>query len=264
MSAIVWDEISARTYETGLDRGVLYPPDAPAVPWNGLVEVEEKFDHEVDPVYYDGQKINDLVNPGDFAANVKAVTFPDAFSELEGFAEVNPGMLLGNQKPTPFGLSFRTLIGDTNGETAGYKLHIVYNATAVPADRTRSTLTDAPSVTPFEWDITAVPEEVPGYRPTAHIVINSSQFDSEFLELIEDMLYGTEDTDPELIPMAELIIFLLSWFSVVVVDNGDGTWTAYSSRPEGDNPITFPADGEFAISEVNGVYLDADTYEIHS
>lgn len=262
MSALVWDSAEAREYESGLDRGVLYPPSAAAVPWNGLTSVVEKFDQSRKPIYWDGRKINDLIVLGDFEASMKAVTFPDAFSELEGVVQANPGMYLGNQKPKSFGLSYRTRIGNSIDDQLGYKIHILYNVIAMPKDRTFSTMTDAPSITEFEWDISAVPEEILGFRPTAHIIIDSTDTDPDLLVLLEGLLYGTDTTDPVLIPMAELLIYLLSWFSVVIVDNGDGTWTAYSSSP--DLPIVDNGDGTFDISAVFGTFLDADTYEISS
>lgn len=265
MAVLVWDDVADREFETGLDRGVLYPPEAPAVPWNGLTSIMEKFEQQRQPIYFDGMKINDLITLGDFEGTMKAVTYPDEFTELEGMSQANPGMFLGNQRPEIFGLSYRTLVGNAvDGETAAYKIHILYNVTAVPADRTWATLTDSPTLVEFEWDISAVPEEVTGFRPTAHIVINSKDFDPDLLSLLEDILYGTETTDPGLIPMGDLLVYLLSWFGVIVVDNGDGTWTASSSQPVGSNPITFPSSGQFAISEVTGVYLNSDTYQISS
>jgi len=264
MSVLVWDSAEDREYESGVDRGVLYPPSAPAVPWNGLTSIVEKSDQQLKPIHWDGMKINDLVILGDFEASMKAITYPDEFSDLEGVVQVNPGMYITNQKPKSFGLSYRTKIGNSLDEDLGYKIHILYNVTAIPRDKAFETNTGSPSITEFEWDIFSVPEEVIGFRPTAHIIIDSTDIDPELLTLLENLLYGTEDTEAELIPMSELLIYLLSWFSVVVVDNGDGTWTAYSSLPEGENPITFPAAGEFAISEVFGEFLDAQTYEISS
>lgn len=265
MSALVWDEVVDRTFESGIDRGVLYPSNSPAVPWNGLTEVTEKPEEDVEKVYFDGMKINDLITLGDFQGSMKAVTFPDEFAILQGLSEPMLGMFLGNQRKNSFGLSYRTKIGSAqDGNNHGYKIHILYNVTAMPSDTTFATLTDSPSVTEFEWDILAVPEEIVGNRPTSHIIINSTSFDSDLLEFLEGILYGTEETDPELIPIADLVMFLISWLGVVVVDNGDGTWTAFSSRPEGENPITIMGDGTFSIYQVEGEFLDADTYRIHS
>lgn len=261
MSAIAWDQLSDRTYESGLDRGVIYPSSGSPVPWNGLTSIVEKTDGQNTPVYFDGRKINDLVNTGDYAAVLKAITYPDLVSKLEGMSEVTSGMFLGNQSPKSFGLTYRTKLGNAvDGDDAGYKINILYNVTAIPADRTFETRTTSPSPIEFEWDISTVPEEVSGYRPAAHVVINSNDFSSELLEVLEGMLYGTDDADPELLSLRDLIIFVLSWFNVLVVDNGDGTWTAYSSNP--DSPISFgPDDGEFAIDPVEVTYLDVNTYQ---
>lgn len=262
MSVIVWDELLDRTYESGLDRGVLYPPDASAVPWNGLTSIVEKNDSQKAPVYFDGKKINDLISVGDFEGTLKAITYPEAFTKLDGISKISDGLFLGSQTPKSFGLTYRTKIGNAvSGSDAGYKIHILYNVTAVSSDRTYETQTESPSNVDFEWDISAVPEEVSGYRPTAHIIINSNDFSSELLSVLEGMLYGTEDSAPELLSMIDLILFMLSWFNVIVIDNGDGTWTAYSSRPDGENPIDFPSDGQFAIDPVEVTYLDADTYQ---
>lgn len=259
MSTIVWDSAPDRLFDSGLDRGVLYPPSGPAVPWNGLTSIVEKFDEDRQPIYYDGRKINDLIVLGDFEATMRAVTFPKEFTELEGMSQAIPGMFLANQKPQTFGLTYRTKIGNAIGEDVGYKIHILYNITAVPSDRTYSTITDIPSITEFEWEITGIPEEVPGFRPTAHIIIDSTDLDPVLVAAIEDALYGTSSTDPMLLSVPELTLYLLSWAAVVLIDNGDGTYTAYSSQP---GVITFPSSGEFAIDPIPGAYLDADTYTI--
>lgn len=260
---MTWDEAEKRMYETGLDRGVLYIPDGPAVPWNGLTAIVEKFEQEKQSVYYDGMKINELVALGDFAATMKAVTYPDEFTEIEGMAAANPGMFLGNQSPKSFALSYRTKIGSAiEGHDAGYKIHILYNVTAIPSERTYASLTDQPTLVEFEWDITAIPEEVPGFRPTAHIIINSIDFDVTLLGLLEDMIYGKTGTPAYLLPMADLINYLNQYFRVRLVDNGDGTWSAFSSDPS--MPITFLDTDEFQITGLTGSYLDADTYIISS
>ena len=46
MPALVWDQVGERLYETGVDHGVLYIPDATGVyangvAWNGLTSVSE-------------------------------------------------------------------------------------------------------------------------------------------------------------------------------------------------------------------------------
>jgi hypothetical protein len=260
MPGIVWDKVGDRVYETGLDKGVLYLPDGSAVPWNGLTSIIEQFDKESSPVYYDGMKINDLVTLGDFAASMKAVTYPDEFLEFEGLASMRKGMFLGDQRPQTFGLCYRTQIGnDLEGDVTGYKIHIIYNVTAIPHEKTYASVTADPALVEFEWDITAVPEELPGFRPTAHIILDSRDFDPLLLEELEEMLYGASFAAASLIPMSDLIIYINEWFRVKIIDNGDGTWTAITVR---DSFINFGLDDYFEIIGVNAIYLDDVTFEV--
>lgn len=260
MATLAWDKVGSRVYETGLDRGVLYLPDGSAIPWNGLTSIIESFDKEVSPVYYDGMKINDLIVLGDFAATMKAVTYPEEFVELESLATSRRGIFFDDQPPQMFGLCYRTKIGnDLEGDEAGYKIHLIYNVIAVPNEKTYATTSVDPSLVEFEWNISAVPEEVPGFRPTAHIVIDSRSVDPWLLEDLEQMLYGSSHADAALIPMPDLVNYINTWYRLKIIDNGDGTWTAISKR---DSQIVIGFEDMVTIFEANAVYLDEDTYEI--
>lgn len=259
MTGLVWDKVGARVYETGLDKGVLYLPNGFAVPWNGLTSVIEKFDKDTTPIYYDGMKVNELVVLGDFNATMKAVTYPDEFVEIEGLAAPRRGAYFADQMPQTFGLCYRTQIGnDLQGDSVGYKIHIIYNVIAIPNDKTYASVTDDPSLVEFEWNISAVPEEFPGFRPTAHIVLDSTKLDPWLLEEIEVMLYGKVGANASLIPMPDLVKYITEWFRVKIIDNGDGTWTAISKR---DGYIFIDGD-LFTIVRINARYIDDDTYII--
>lgn len=261
MPVIVWDKTADRKYESGLDRGVLYLPNGAAVPWNGLVSIIESFDRETSPVYFDGMKISDLVTMGSFSASMTAVTYPDEFLELEGHAELRPGMLFGDQPPQSFGLCYRTKVGNPNSDEIHYKLHILYNLVAIPSDKAYASVSDDPSLVEFEWEITAVPEEVPGFRPTAHIIIDSSKFDPWLLSDLEERLYGSDREEAALLPMPMLVQFIEEWARVRIIDHGDGTWSAVTDRegfiffPESTNTL-------FQLVRVNARFIDDDTYEI--
>lgn len=260
MPEIVWDKVGDRVYETGLDRGVLYLPDGSAVPWNGLTSIIEHFDKTSSPVYYDGMKISDLVVLGDFAASMKAVTYPDEFLELESMVSQKRGVFYTDQPPHTFGLCYRTRVGnDLDGSNAGHKIHILYNVTAIPNDKTYATLTSDPSLVEFEWNITAIPEEVPGLRPTAHIVLDSRSVDPWLLEELEGMLYGNSSAFAALIPMEALVTYINEWYRVKIIDHGDGTWSAITQR---DGFINFGPDEYFSIVGVNAWYLDDYTFRI--
>lgn len=262
MAQLVWDRVGERTFESGLDRGVLYLPDGSAVPWNGLTDIIEKFDKDSSPVYYDGMKINELVTLGSFSATLRAITYPDEFTEFEGSAPLRRGVLFNDQPPQLFCLCYRTKVGDdVKGQDANYKLHIIYNLIAVPTDKSYSSISDDPSLVEFEWDISAIPEEVPGFAPTAHITLDSRNFDPFLLEDIEHILYGSVKGPAMLLSMQDFVTFINEWYRVKIIDNGDGTWTAVSDRP-GFIQFMTAAEDFFQIVNVNAVYLDDDTYEI--
>lgn len=269
MTQLVWDQVGSRTYESGLDRGVLYLSDGRAVPWNGLTAILEKRNVDISPTYYDGRKIQDRVVLGDFEATLKAVTYPDEFVEVEGLGEIRYGVYAADQGPQVFDLCYRTLIGnDLEGEQAGYKLHIIYNITAIPNGRAHATISANPSVVEFEWDISAVPDDTPGFRPTAHIILDSREMDPWLLEDIEEMLYGSEFTQPELMPLSELVTFMDEWYRWKVTDNGDGTYTLTSARDEqlvfsGTNLEIFQALGIYVIDHGDGTFTIQDTYDIN-
>lgn len=264
MAQLEWDKAGDRNFESGLDKSVLYLPDGSAVPWNGLTSVIEKFDKDVKPVYFDGKKINDLVTLGDFAATMQAITYPVEFEDLEGVGELRPGVKIADQPPKVFALCYRTQLGnDVDGQGSGYKIHILWNVTAIPNDRTYATMAADPSLTEFEWDLYAVPEDIDGFRPTAHFFIDSRDVDPLLLSDIETQLYGTVGADAALLPMADLMAYMASWYRIRIIDNGDGTWTADDNAHSGF--ISYLDGGTasiFQITSANAVFLDADTYQI--
>jgi hypothetical protein len=259
MPSIVWDDVGSKTYETGLDRGVLYLADGSAVPWNGLTSVVESFGKDITSVYYDGMKINDLVSLGEFSASMKAITYPDEFLEFEGIGELRNNIFIGDQKPKPFCLSYREKIGNDVNDELGYKIHLLYNVLAIPKDVTYATMSTSPSSVEFEWSITAIPQEVPGFAPTAHFVINTVDIDPWLWEDLQDILYGSETAFASLIPMADLVTFMQNWVRLKIIDNGDGTWTATANR---EGFISFPFTDQFQIDDANAVYTDNNTYII--
>jgi hypothetical protein len=256
MATLQWDQVGDRVYENGLDRGVLYLPDGSGVVWNGLTEVQQKFDQKTTPVYFDGRKINDLVTLGTFTASMKAITYPDEFVEVEGLAALRPGLYLGDQPLKTFGLCYRTHTGNDFDGIDGYKLHVVYNLTAIPSDTSYTSLSDSPELVEFEWDLTSIPADTPGFRETSHLIVDSRSVDPWLLADIEDILYGDSDADAALLPIDDLIAYLDEWFRLQIVDHGNGTWSAIEYK-EGTNIIFLP-DGEFEIINCNAIYTVED------
>lgn len=262
MTALVWDEIGKRVYETGISKGVFYAFNGAGTAWNGLTSVEESVSNEVQAVHFDGLKFNDLVTIGDYTAVMRAWTYPDEFLPYEGILEDQRGFYVTDQPISQFGLSYQTNIGnDIVGFELGYKIHILYNLTALPSQKLYQTMSLDTEPIEFEWTITAIPEYIENYRPTAHIVIDSRRIDPWLLEDLESIIYGDEDNDPYLPTLKGLATFLQKWQRLIITDHGDGTWSADSAR---DDQIIMLDDTTFEITADTAVYLDPETYNISS
>jgi len=214
MTQITWDQVGERTYETGVDHGVLYRQNGAGVynagyAWNGLTAVTESpTGAEATPQYADNIKYLNLVSAEEFGGTIEAFTYPDEFAECDGTATPSAGIAVGQQTRKVFGLSYRTLKGnDIEGTDHGYKLHLIYGALAAPSEKAYNTVNDAPEAITFSWEITTTPVEVPGLKPSASITIDSTQVDATALAQLEQVLYGTVGVDPRLPLPAEVIGF---------------------------------------------------------
>lgn len=211
---LVWDNVGEKFYETGVDRGVLYPMAegkySAGEAWNGLMSVDEKpSGAEPTALYANNKKYLELLSAEDFGMTIGAYTFPAGFRQCLGVKELAPGVYVGQQTHVPFGFSYRTMIGnDTKKNAYGYKIHIVYGATAKPSEKSNKTVNESPEAAEMSWECTTTPVEVPGCDPAAHIEIDSTTISVETLKAIEDMLYGTETTEPKL-PMPNELAALL-------------------------------------------------------
>lgn len=261
MATLEWDKLGERFFETGVSKAVLYKSDSFGIPWNGVTSVEEKENDSVEAVHFDGIKFNDIVTLGDFNATLKAFTYPEEFLQYEGLVEDQTGFYVYNQAKATFGLSYQTKVGNDLDQDIGYKIHLLWNLTAIPGTRSYETLADTTDPLEFEWEISAIPEEIENLRPTAHAVIDSRKIDPALLADVEAVIYGDEDHEARLPPLKAFATFLRGWQRFVVVDNGDGTWTARSVIP---GQITMLDSTTFQIETDTAEYLDADTYEIWS
>lgn len=208
---IEWDKTGERLFETGVEKGVLYPlvnsVYPKGVPWNGLTAVNENpSGAEATPLYADDIKYLNLMSAEDFGATIECYTYPDEFAACDGSRSIATGVMIGQQDRQPFGLSYVTKIGnDVDGADHGYKIHLVYGAQASPSGKEYGTVNDSPEAITFSYEIATTPVEVPGtdkngkkYKPTAAITINSNTVDKTKLQELEDILYGTETEEPRL------------------------------------------------------------------
>ena len=211
MSKLVWDQSGQRFYETGVKMGVLYVQDASGaypkgVAWNGLTAVNETpSGAEATPLYADDIKYLNLRSAEEFGATIEAYTYPEEFEQCDGSAELAPGVKIGQQARNAFGLCYRTVVGnDIAGNDFGYKLHIIYGATAAPSEKAYATINDSPEAITFSWEVACTPVDVEGFKPTASLVIDSTKVDAEKLAALEAVLYGGESTEASL-PLPDAI-----------------------------------------------------------
>lgn len=216
MSKIVWDAVGEHTFETGVRNGVLYLKDAQGayntgVAWNGLTSVSESPEGaEPTDLYADDTKYLTLMSAENFKATIEAYTYPVEFEECDGSATIAKGVVIGQQSRKPFGLCYRTAIGnDTDGNEHGYKLHIVYGCQASPSEKQYSTINDSPDAVTFSWEVNTTPVNVTGKKPTATLIIDSTKADKAKLTALEDILYGSETAEPRL-PLPDEIATLMT------------------------------------------------------
>lgn len=213
MTKLAWDQTGERLYETGVDRGVLYLLNPSGVydsgfAWNGLTTLTESpSGAEANPQYADNIKYLTLMSVEEFGGTIEAFTYPDEFAECDGTAVPQAGVSIGQQPRKHFGLSYRTKVGNDMNSEAGYKLHLVYNALAAPSEKAYATVNDSPEAISFSWEFTTYPVDVPGFKPTASMVIDSTKVSSTGLAALEDALYGTAGQDPRLPTPAEVLAF---------------------------------------------------------
>ena len=204
MSKLVWDKIGERLYETGVDRGVVYPQVSGAYPkgaaWNGLTAVTlSPSGAEPTPLYANNHKYLELMSVEELGGTIEAYTYPDEFAPCNGAVEMTAGVRITQQKRKAFGFSFRNLIGsDTDGDTHGYKLHLVYGALASPSEDSNATVNDSPEAKTMSWEFSTTPVEATGFEPTSHIEIDSTTVNAEKLAALEKILYGDSETEARL------------------------------------------------------------------
>ena len=216
MTILTWDGTGERKFETGVDRGVLFPMttggtyDA-GVPWNGLVSVTDSpSGAESNPQYADNIKYLDLRGPEELGGTIEAFTYPDEFGVCDGSFEPTPGLTLNQQGRAKFGFCYRTKKGnDAEGMDAGYLIHIWYGCTANPSEKQYSTVNDSPEALTFSWEVTTDGVATPGRKPVASLTIDSNKLAAAKLKLVTDKLYGTASGMATL-PLPSEIITLVS------------------------------------------------------
>lgn len=217
MSALTWDTVGQREYETGADHGVLFPYDTKTssygdgVAWNGLTGVTQSpSGADANATYADNIKYLNIRGTEDFGFTIKAYTYPDEWSACDGSKELAKGVTIGQQKRSMFGFCYRTIKGnDTEENDHGYVLHLIYGGTASPSERDYQTVNDSPEALELSWECSTTPVNVAGFKPTALVEVDSTKVDATKLAALEKILYGDSDAQPRL-PLPDEIKTLMA------------------------------------------------------
>lgn len=197
---VKWDEDGQRMFETGVERGVLYPKNSngtygSAVAWNGLTTVEESpSGAESNPVYADDQKYLDLRSIEEYGYTINAYMYPDEFAECDGsaFLDDAKALKIGQQKRKQFGFCYTTKIGnDVDQSDYGYKIHLCYNSTASPASRSHATENESPEATEMSWECSTIGVKTTfAGRNVSHMEIDMTKLTKPQRILLENTLFG--------------------------------------------------------------------------
>lgn len=247
MTQIVWDATGDHIFEAGVDRGVFCPIGGVGIPWNGLISVNEApSGSDYEDAYIDGQRYRSGKSSGSFSATVSAFTYPDYLDDYP------------NQ---PFNFAYRTKIGnDILGLDFGYKIHLVYNAVLDPTIKDYRSLGKEVNLVHFSWDLSTTPFAIQDGKATAHLVVDSTKIYPETLILFEDMLYGTDFTNPIFPSIQEVLDIFESTAILKITDHGDGSFTA-----EGPDDVVYLTDAtSFEISWPSAVFIDTESYRVRS
>ena len=251
-----WDN-DERLYQHGTDRGVIYLTDK-AVVWNGITGVQESGNGTNTTYYIDGVMYMTDSEASDFSGSLNCYFFPIEFGECIGLPEIVDGLIIDNQKPKRFGLSYRTLIGSgTKGDRFGYQIHLIYNVLASLGSTDRKSINNTPSPIEFKFDIVATPVSLPGYRPTARFIIDTRNLDPETVAELEEILYGEDPHLPDPTELYEMLHFGETITATVSEDgyinykgNKNNVYLITNDEYEIDNiNATTPVDGLYDVSD---------------
>lgn len=225
MAKLVWDKTGERLYETGVKNCALYVYDSSTkaykegVAWNGITAITESpSGAEPNPLYADDIKYLNLISNEDYSCSIEAYMYPDEFAECNGekivmsgigSSAVDTGIRISQQARSMFAIVYRTTVGnDVLNNEYGYKLHIVYNCLAAVSERAYTTINDSPDAMTLSWEVSTTPEQVVGYRPIAHMEIDSTAANQEYLTNLEGYLFGSETKQAKLLMPAQVIACL--------------------------------------------------------
>lgn len=258
MTKLVWGEYGERSYSNGVDKCVLYVGSLAGVPWNGISSIDETSAENLESFYMDGQRYLNVVRIDDYSAKLTAFGCPEEFYQCDGLTAIRNGLFVTNQNKKTFNLTYRTMV--TNDKGTSYKIHLLYNISAKADNRAYKSVGSNVDVTTFSWNLFGVPPSALNYRPSAHVIVDTSITYPWVISALESILYGDDDNNARFPSQSELIDLFEESSILQVDDHGDGSFTI--SGP--DNLIHQVDSTTYTVTTPSIVYIDRNRYTISS
>lgn len=256
MTRLNWNSVGEKFFEVGIDKAALYVGDDPGVPWNGLISVSESPSGGAPvPYYLDGFKYLHISSAEEFEADITAYSAPMSFAQCDGTQAIANGLFVTQQPRKQFGFAYRTLVGnDTEGLDHGYKIHIVYNALAGPAQRQNKSLGASVEPSTFSWHISTMPPIISGFKPSAHLIVDSRYTAPSLMSDIEDILYGSDSSTPRLPTPVEIKAMYDEANALDIFDLGGGEYAAEGTAVEDLGAGEFAIDHDTVVNNGDGTF----------
>ena len=212
MGKIVWD--LRRECEMGCSKAVLFQnvggEYTDGVAWDGITSISRNVDGgEVTPLYSGNRRVGNSISPLEYGFTVNCYSYPEEFEKCIGEETVAPGVLVEQQERSVFGLSYQTINGNAYDPDAGYTIHLIYGCVVSSFECEHSTINTSIEATEFSFEIETIPDAYEGLNALSHIKIRSYLDDPDKLREFEDILYGTNESEPRM-PLPEEVADLLT------------------------------------------------------
>lgn len=204
MSKLEWDQPQKRHYHTGVSNVVLFVQNRygeyeKGVAWNGFTGIDDNASGgEVNAIWADNMKYAVIQSAEDLEGKLDVLQYPIEFAQCNGEYQPVPGLFFTSQPRRAFALVYRTEIGTDTDKEAGHMLHFLYGARVKPSTAERSTINDNPDAAKFSFDFYTVPIKIPGYKPSSKVQVNSLRCSLGQMNAIENIIYGTDHSEPRL------------------------------------------------------------------
>ena len=233
---------SEAAYESGIEKGVLYSDSA--IVWNGLVSVNEISANSEFSTYFEGVRSLNGGRSGEFSATIEVFTYPE---------------ILEDEKAIFAAFSYQTKAGANR-----YRIHLVYNPMFYLDSKNHVSSSETTELELFSWTMSTTAVIVEGFAPFSHMYIEIDSDNKELLtSYLEQIFYGSEENNAYVPAPTDLIrLFEENPSSniLLVLDHGDGSWTAVGS----DEVVKLLDDTSFEIDSPSAMMLNQTTYTVES